>query len=209
MYMRDLSNQKFGKLTAIAPAGKQGKAILWRCVCECGNEKTVRGNNLTTGAVRSCGCMMKENNLKHGGSKTRLYRIWGGIIRRTEDCNRKEYADYGARGIRMCTEWRDDFAEFQRWSLENGYTDSLSIDRIDPDGNYCPENCRWSGKLQQENNKRVNLILTVNGESKTAAEWATISGIPAYQIRKRKRHGWSDEKAVFEPLNVNYQRYSK
>lgn len=207
--MKDLSNQKFGKLTAINPVGKQGQSILWRCVCDCGNEKIVRGNNLTTGAVQSCGCLRNESHIKHGGSKTRLYRIWGGIIRRTEDSNRKEYADYGARGIRMCAEWRNDFADFQKWALENGYTDLLSIDRIDPDGNYCPDNCRWVGKFQQENNKRANLILTINGESKTAAEWSNISGIPAYQIRKRKRNGWTDEKAVFEPLNANYQRFSK
>ena len=199
----DLVGKRFGRLTVIEYAGVKNCSSQWKCRCDCGKIKTVRGANLTSGVTRSCGCLCGESHVTHDGSDTRLYRIWYGIIRRTEDSNRKEYANYGGRGIKMCPEWRSDFAVFREWATLNGYNDSLSIDRIDPDGNYCPENCRWATKSVQERNKRTTPLLVVNGVARTAAEWSEISGISADRIRKRKRNGWSDKNAVFTPIDPN------
>jgi len=205
--MKDIKGLRFGKLVAVEYKGKDAhQNAMWSCRCDCGNETIVRASNLISGKIFSCGCVAKQNALKHGGSKTRLYNIWYGIIRRTEDYTRRDYKDYGGRGIRMCKEWRADFAVFRDWALASGYEDGLSIDRIDPDGNYCPENCRWSTRSTQENNKRHNVVITAHGKTLTAAEWERETGIPAYQIRKRIRLGWSEEKAVTEPISKKHQR---
>jgi len=207
--VKDLKGQKFSLLQVIEYAGKQGDYAMWRCRCDCGNEKVVRGANLTTGQVRSCGCLKKRNNLKHGESTTRIYRIWYGIIRRTEDSSRKEYKDYGALGIRMCQEWRDSYEAFRNWAISNGYNDTLSIDRIDASGDYEPINCRWTNKSGQERNKKNTRYLTIDGVSKTPVEWSEVSGIPEYQIRKRSARGWSDKEAVFKPLDPSHQHPPK
>ncbi len=203
--MKDLTGQRFGNLVVLEFAGKQGNFAMWKCRCDCGNEHIARGSNLLSGQIKSCGCGAKRNSLKHGESRTRLYRIWYGIIRRTEDCSRKEYKDYGALGVRMCDEWRESYEAFRAWALANGYDDTLSIDRIESNGNYEPSNCRWATKSTQENNKRATHLLSIGGVSKTPAEWSKISGIPAYQIRRRKAKGWDDQRAVYEPLDVKRQ----
>ena len=205
MARKDLTGKRFDHLVVIEYAGLQGKSAMWRCKCDCGNEHIVRGNNLTAGAVRSCGCILKDNAYKHGASRTRLYRIWYGIIRRTEDSSRKEFKDYGALGIRMCPEWRNSFETFQCWAMSNGYNDELSIDRIDANGDYEPSNCRWATKTEQECNKRTTKMITVEGVSRSPAEWSQISGIPAYQIRRRIARGWDGKRAVFEPLDSAHQ----
>lgn len=207
--MKDLTGQRFGKLVVQEFAGKQGNFAMWKCQCDCGKEHMARGANLLSGQIKSCGCGARQNGLKHGDSKTRLYRIWYGIIRRTEDSSRKEYKDYGARGVRMCKEWRESYESFRAWALSNGYNDTLSIDRIASDGNYEPGNCRWATKSDQENNKRSTHLLSIDGVSKTPAEWSKISGIPASRIRRRKAKGWDDRRAVFEPLDVKRQHPPK
>jgi len=129
---KDLTGQRFGWLTAIERSGKDKWGnVLWKCRCDCGNEKIVRGANLIAGAVVSCGCAKELSGVTHGGSKTRLYRIWHGIIRRTEDSSRKEYANCGGRGIRICQDWHKSFEAFRDWAMNNGYTDELSICRHD------------------------------------------------------------------------------
>lgn len=142
MPAKDLKGMKFNSLTAqeIAGRDKHGN-LLWHCECDCGQTTTVRASNLITGAVKSCGCAVKTSALTHGGSNTRLYRIWYGIIRRTEDKERKDYASCGGRGIRMCPEWRNDFSAFRDWALENGYSDGLVICRRDKAEDYSPANC--------------------------------------------------------------------
>lgn len=137
--------QRFTYLTVIERAGSDTYGNkMWKCQCKCGSEAVVRGGNLKSGAVRSCGCLAKANALKHGESRTRLYRIWHGIIRRTEDPTRREYKNYGARGVRMCEEWRENFESFRDWARENGYTDDRSIIRVDKNGDYTPSNCSCS-----------------------------------------------------------------
>lgn len=194
---KDIAGQRFGKLIAIERCGTdKWQNALWKCKCDCGNETVVKCNNLRSGMTLSCGCLKRENALKHGGSHTRLYRIWHGIIRRTEDSKRKEYANYGGRGIRMCQEWRNDFAAFREWALNNGYSDDLSIDRIDNNGDYTPSNCRWVSKYEQANNRTDTRYLTLNGITKSVREWADETGIPYARLKKRMRLGWPDEKVL-------------
>lgn len=209
MAVRDLKGERFGRLEVVEFVGIQNHFAMWLCRCDCGNTTIVRGGNLTAGQVRSCGCLAKLNGITHGGSKTRLYRIWYGIIRRTEDATRDDYKRYGAKGIRICDEWRHDFVAFRDWALSNGYDDTLSIDRIDNLGNYEPSNCCWVSKSAQENNKRLTKRLTVDGISKTPAEWERVSGIPASRIRRRIKAGWDNRRAVFEPLDSSHQHGMK
>ena len=156
--MIDLTNKKVGRLSVLNQHGAQGKQLTWLCRCDCGNTVVVRGDHLREGTTRSCGCLGKENrengaNFKHGGRKTRLYSIWAGMRKRCTNKNCTAYGNYGGRGIKVCKEWKD-FSVFRDWALKSGYLDSLSIDRINVDGNYEPANCRWATAKMQANNRR-------------------------------------------------------
>ena len=188
---QDLTGRRFGKLTVIAKSKiKQGHHICWTCQCDCG--KTVPlicGDNLKNGTVMSCGCLRRENrvrmNTKHGKSKTRLYRIWGGIHSRCFNTRRNEYEQYGGRGITVCDEWKSSFEAFYEWAMANGYADNLTIERKDVNGDYCPENCCWITNQEQQNNRRTTHLLTYNGETHSIKEWAKITGINYSTLRNR------------------------
>lgn len=177
---------------------------MWNCVCDCGNRVTVRAENLRTGNTTSCGCYAKENHpcITHGLSKTRIATIFNGMKQRCYNPNNYEYDLYGGRGIRICQDWMDDSSNFFNWAFENGFVEDAkqaenSIDRIDPDGDYCPENCRWVDSYTQANNTRKNIYYEWNGERHTLTEWSRIVGINSGTLYHRiNRLGWSIEEAL-------------
>lgn len=144
--------------------------------------------------------MKTSNAYKHGYSGTRLFRIYQGIMTRCTNPNDHNYLKYGARGIKICEEWRKDKVAFFKWAEANGYSDNLSIDRIDNNGDYSPENCRWTDAKTQANNRRSSKYAECRGERHTLAEWAEISGIPRNRISQRLKVGWEVEKAIFHPI---------
>lgn len=200
MKVLDLKGHKFGRLTVLERAGstKHG-AAKWLCKCECGNEKVVNGEELRKGNVSSCGCLQKETATKHGMRQSRLYVIWCSVKARCYNPNYEHYSCYGSRGIAMCDEWRNDFAAFAKWAMANGYSDDLSIDRKDVNGNYEPSNCRWATQKAQNNNTRRNRYLTYNGETLTAMQWAEKVGINYSTLCTRLHRGWTIERALSTP----------
>ena len=203
----ELKDQKFGMLTVIKESEKRFakcRSILWECKCECGNTAIVSGTNLKTGNTKSCGCITKERitnlNYNHGLSRKRVYRIL--ISMKTRCYNKKvnEYKEYGGRGIIVCADWLNDFMNFYNWSMKNGYSDTLSIDRIDNDGNYEPNNCRWATMKEQSNNNRHNRFITYNDETKTMKEWCEKLNLGYNTIRLRIYNGWSTERAFETPI---------
>lgn len=177
---KDLTGQRFGRFIVVSLAGRDKYGyVLWLCRCDCGNERIVRGCRLMSGYTKSCGCYQKkrasECHTKHGGRHTRLYRIWHGIKDRCTNPNNKHYINYGGRSIKgdrnikICPEWLNSFEAFRDWALANGYEDGLTIERIDVNGDYCPENCCWIPKGDQAFNKTDSLICTVNGKTQDLA----------------------------------------
>jgi hypothetical protein len=158
---KDLTGKKFNRLTVIKRVenNKHGQAR-WECECDCGNKATVITGELNSGGTKSCGCYFreraKEANTKHDLSRTELYKSWGRMISRCTCTTNSKYKFYGGKGISVCDEWRNDFKTFYDWSMSNNYSKELSIDRIDPIGNYEPNNCRWTNNLVQSINKGMH-----------------------------------------------------
>ena len=144
---------------------------------------------------------MKRKYFDEYGINSRLYRIYNHMKDRCYRPNDKRYRDYGGRGIVICEEWKNDYLEFKNWALANGYRDDLTIDRINNDGNYCPQNCRWVDRFVQGNNTRNNHLLTFNGETKTLSQWSRESGLKITTIYMRiYQYGWTIEEALTTPL---------
>lgn len=196
----ELTNQKFGRLTVVEFAMSKNGRSYWLCKCDCGNEKIVIGKDIVNHNIQSCGCYRKEStskrNTKHGKTNTRLYNIWSTMKRRCMTVKSgKAYKNYFLRGITICEDWKV-FENFQKWALANGYSDELSIDRIDNNSNYCPENCRWVNNKVQANNKRSNRYLTYKNKTQTVSQWADELGIKYNTIHERLRRGWNVEKTL-------------
>lgn len=192
----NLAGRRFGRLTAIERVASPKAQAQWRCVCDCGKETVVRSQDLRNGHTKSCGCYGLEVSVSHTPSffthkesKSRLYRVWIGIKERCNNCKNKDYSYYGGRGIKACPEWDKSYLAFRDWALASGYRDDLTIDRIDVNGSYCPENCRWVDMKTQMNNTRANRKITQNGETRTMAEWAERTGIAYETIRYRATSG--------------------
>ena len=175
----NLVGQSFGylKVTDRVIDSKHQKAY-WKCTCSCGNETIVSTSDLRSGHTKSCGCKKFEShNSTHGMKHSRIYQIWCEMKKRCYLQSSKSYPHYGGRGIRVCDEWIDNFPAFYQWSMDSGYSDSLTIDRIDTNGNYSPENCRWSTHSEQQRNRTNNLYLEYNGETQTLSEWCRRYGV--------------------------------
>lgn len=198
--MEDIIGKKFGYLTVKEYVGYKNRHPFYKVVCDCGTEKDVDYWSLMRGHSRSCGClhrkMVGDMARKHGESKTRLFKIWCGIKKRCLDQNSSRYSYYGGRGIKICDEWKNDFIPFRDWAKANGYTDELTIDRIDVNGDYSPENCRWATKEQQANNTRSNHYLEYKGIRRSMMEWCKILGLNYSTIRGRiNSYHWTVEEA--------------
>lgn len=203
----ELSGKRFGRLTVLGYSHNYNGFTYWNCLCDCGNETVVRGVRLTHGKTKSCGCLLSaitaaQNRERADGHyrDERLYRIYYGIKTRCYNSKEAGYERYGGRGISMCDEWKDDFLKFQEWALSAGYRPDLTIDRVDNDGDYSPENCRWANVKQQSNNRRSNVMLNYGGTQRTVAEWSEIVGIGKNTIYQRLRDGWSAEDALSIPV---------
>jgi hypothetical protein len=175
----NLVGRKFGKLTVIEyiETDKRRNPI-WLCKCECGGTTKTTTSHLKTGHTTSCGCLSKERiskvNYKNGLSASRLGRVYWNMYNRCYRENTKMYSNYGARGIKVCDEWlgENGFINFSEWAINNGYSERLTLDRIDNEKGYSPNNCRWVDTYVQANNKRNNLYVMVNGEIDTVSNMA-------------------------------------
>ena len=201
----DLMGQRFNNLLVIKEVDRNKYGTRqWLCRCDCGNYIIETSNHITTGHTKSCGCykikFAKQIFTKHGKKHTRLYNIWCGIKQRCYDVNSNNYKRYGARGIVVCDEWKNDFMSFYNWAMNNGYQDDLSIDRMDNNGNYEPCNCRWATIETQSNNKRSNHVVIYNGISKTVGQWSTDLNINYGTLLSRLLRGWSVERAFTQPV---------
>lgn len=189
---KDLTGKTFGRLTVLGLAPKKGKQIYYICKCSCGNIKEVAAKHLRSGAIVSCGCYFTDKITKHGCANTRLYKIHDQILRRCygDTASSKYYRD---KGIKVCSEWLD-YRNFHKWAYQNGYTDKLTIDRIDTNGNYCPENCRWvTRKEQSRNTTRNNKLKGI-----CVSEWCELLDIDEPSVNSLRRKGLSTRGAIEE-----------
>ena len=185
----------------------------WNCLCDCGAYKVIMAYSFVKSLTRSCGCLNRETlDLKVSSSwknKSRLYDIWRHIIIRCEDHKCRAYPRYGGRGIKICEEWKNDYESFKKWSEDNGYNDTLTIDRIDNNQGYNPSNCRWATRKEQQRNKTNNRLIEYNGETKCIGEWVEILGIRENVLRFRIENGWSIERAFTTPVKAYKKREKK
>lgn len=208
---KDLTGMRYGRLVVLRETGpyvsESGRTRRrWLCQCDCGNEVTVIGDNLTGGKTLSCGCYRNDRLLEvfgtHKESGSRLYGVWCSMKSRCGNPNVPTYQLYGGRGVQVCDEWEHSYESFRNWAYENGYDETAArgectIDRIDCNGNYEPSNCRVVSQREQMNNVRYNRRYTYNGENHTIAEWARIVGMPYQRLLDRlTRYGLDIEKAL-------------
>ena len=204
----DLTGKKFGKLSVIKHFKKtKDGAHLWLCKCECGKKRIVRGYSLRKGITVSCGCFAKEKSrhiqTKHGFSRTNLYKRWSSILDRCYRPSKLKYKNYGKRGIKVCKEWSDDFMSFRNWAMSNGYKKGLTIDRIDVNGDYCPENCRWVDKKTQARNRRNNIFYLLNKKKVTLSQLLKEIKYTESLYYSHLKSGKKDIKDIFEGIDFD------
>ncbi len=202
---------RFGRLVVVARAGKKRRNHAWSAVCDCGTTVWVNGAPLRDGRTRSCGCLQRETaravgdrTRTHGMTKTATYAIWDTMIQRCYNSSSKDFHNYGGRGIQVCDAWK---------SFEQFFTDmgdrptGKSLDRVNNDSNYTPENCRWATLMEQSRNKRTNKLLTHQGETHCISEWAEKLGMKPVTLQTRiHKYGWSVERALTQPVGKYHAR---
>lgn len=183
------------------------RSAFYLCRCDCGTIRTVNLAQLKNGHSKSCGCLRRDSATVHGGTggykghKPRLYKIWSGIKDRCKCSTNKDYKNYGGRGILVCDSWLS-FDAFRNWALQNGYRDNLTIDRIDVNGNYCPENCRWATLKEQSRNRRTSQMITFGGKTQCATAWCEELHMNRNLVSQRLKAGWSIERALLTPTQI-------
>lgn len=194
MRKKDLAGQRFGHLVVERPAANRGAQTAWHCRCDCGGSCVVKSALLLDGRTRSCGCIVR----KHGMCRSSEYRTWESMKRRCLNKRHRAFPDYGGRGITVCERWL---------TFDNFYADmgprpaGASLDRIDNDRGYSPDNCRWASAIVQNNNTRRVRVIEHLGRRATIAEWSRDLGWPHHVICSRLRQGWDAERALAEPWN--------
>lgn len=205
---KDIEGKRFGRLIAIELVPGNGRSRQ-KCVCDCGNTIEANRTNLVSGNTKSCGCLRKETSRKnvekhpfskkHGKHGTRIYETWANMLSRCRNPKIRSYRDYGSRGIKVCEEWLE-FENFYKWALSSGYKENLTIDRIDVNKDYSPENCRWATTKQQARNKRTSVFITYKGETKVLKDWAIEYKIDSSTLKGRISRGWRIEDALTKPV---------
>ena len=204
-YKKELSGNRYGILTVQRFAYIKDNKSYWECLCDCGKIAFVPGNNLKSGNTKSCGCLRhRKKTNAYARDNPRLHSIWAAMKARCYNKSVQNYFRYGGRGIKVCDEWLS-FDQFYKWAISSGYKEDApfsecSIDRIDNNGDYSPENCRWVDYKTQAANTRRNRKITINGVTKNATDWEREYGLPYKTISNRTRRGWTEEEAVLTPL---------
>lgn len=200
---KDITGLEFNGCKVIKYLKTEKKRAIFLCECFCGEMFEGNGVRIRNGKKKSCGCLRgkvgAERFYKHGKSNTRLHRIWANMKARCSNPNNTAYDRYGGRGIKVFDDWMNSFQKFEEWALANGYADDLSIDRIDNNGNYEPNNCQWSDHYEQGRNKRNNALSFYKGEMRTRIEISEMTGLSYSTIRRREESGISFDK----PLRVH------
>lgn len=196
----DLIGKRFHKLLVVEKANNQKHKTMWKCKCDCGSITLVTTSNLNANRVKSCGCLRIDQLIKrsttHNQRHTSLYEVWKSIKQRCLNPQSKAYKNYGGRGICICDEWKNNFENFYKWSISNGYTKGLTIDRIDNNSNYSPQNCRWVTRLQQANNKRNTIYLTINNKTDSLSNWLRVYNVNRSTYMTRIKYGKTPEQAL-------------
>lgn len=208
--IKDEKNRKYSRLTVVEFShGKDG--AYWLCKCDCGHLKIVKGSSLRSGVIKSCGCLWAEQKYKnfdsgrakksHGFPHGRkLKDLYKNMKNRCYDKKNKRYKNYGGRGIVVCDEWLNDRRGFYAWAINNGYDPKLQINRIDNDGNYCPENCNFITQKENVNNTSWNHAVTWLGKTQSISMWAAEMGVRSQALQHRFTRGWDLERAMSQPF---------
>ena len=180
----ELIGQRFGLLTVVGDASAGHSRQMVQCRCDCGNLTVIRKGRLAerSGAQLACGCL-RGRHTKHADSNSKLYRVWDSMVRRCHSPTHKAFKAYGDRGITVCTQWRD-YCGFKEWAESNGYKQGLTIDRIDNDRGYQPDNCRWATRKEQQNNRRCCVYFEHDGQRLTVTQWSELLGISRHNVQK-------------------------
>ena len=203
--LKDLTGQRFGRLTVIERAENKGRRVRWKCKCDCGNTKIVTADSLLQANTQSCGCLhneqIVERNFKHGKGHTTIYENWKAMKSRCLNPNNSKFKDYGGRGITIYPEWIHDFQAFYDYvsKLEHFGEKGYTLDRINNNGNYEPNNLRWADGKIQHRNKRTNVIVEYNGEKMILNDAAIKSGINRKTLSHRLKRGDTGER-LFRPV---------